>query len=523
MYSFDPSWLAKLEELRAQGVQPYPSASAMPVTHTSTELHRAAVGVEDVATLDLGDVSIGGRVMFRNVMGKAMFLRVQDRGAQDVADVDREGQAIRRGGILQVYARREEIGEAAFDLLKRVDIGDFVWVRGKLMRTKTGELSLQAAETQLAAKIVTPFPDRWHSVTDVETRSRQRYVDLFINPESREVFRRRSQIVRKVRDFFEARDFLEVETPMMHAIPGGAAARPFVTHHNTLDIDLYLRVAPELYLKRLVVGGFDRVFEVNRNFRNEGVSTRHNPEFTMIEFYWAWATVDDLMRLSEDLIGGLAKDVTGGYRIQFSEFDIDFTPPFRRADMDALIAEATGLSREALRDPEAMRAWWVEKHRPKPNEPLPKTMGRWWEKLFEEHVEHTLINPTFVTGFPAEISPLARRSDTDPDRTDRFELFCATWEIANGFNELNDPVDQAERFAAQVAERAAGNEESMFFDRDYIRALTYGMPPTAGEGIGIDRLTMLLTGRTSIREVILFPTLRPERWDGDAPPEGGTA
>lgn len=515
MFSFDPDWLGKLDALREQGVAPYPSAAGMPVTHTSTELHRLAKGVETPSVLELGAISIGGRVMFRNVMGKAMFLRVQDRGAQDVADTDREGQPIQRGGIIQVYARKEELGETTFELLKRVDIGDFVWASGRLMRTKTGELSLQVTEARLAAKIVTPFPDRFHSVTDIETRSRQRYIDLFINPESREVFRRRSMIVRKIRNFFETRDFLEVETPMMHSIPGGAAARPFVTHHNALDIDLFLRVAPELYLKRLVVGGFDRVFEVNRNFRNEGVSTRHNPEFTMLEFYWAWATVNDLIALSEELIAGLAKDLHGTYVIPFGEGSIDFTPPFRRADMDALISDVTGLSLDDLRDPLAMRAWWLGHHPIKLNETLPTTMGRWWEKLFEEYVEHSLVNPTFVTGFPAEISPLARRSDSDPDRTDRFELFCNTWEIANGFNELNDPVDQAERFAAQVAERTAGNEESMYFDRDYIRALTYGMPPTAGEGIGIDRLAMLLTGRASIREVILFPTLRPERWSDE--------
>jgi lysyl-tRNA synthetase class 2 len=495
MYPFDSEWMEKVRAMRAAGVEPWPSADGMEVTHTTGDVRKAAEGAEDPASLGL-DVAIGGRVMFRNVMGKAMFLRVQDRD-----------------GVLQIYARRENVGEAAYDQLKAIDIGDFVWARGTLMRTKTGELSVLATAARLASKIMTPFPDRWHTVSDVELRSRQRYVDLFINPDSREVFRKRSMLVRFIRDFFQARDFLEVETPMMQVIPGGAAARPFVTHHNALDIDLYLRVAPELYLKRLVVGGFERVFEVNRNFRNEGISQRHNPEFTMLEFYWAWATYHDLMDLTEELLSGLAVAVNGSPKVQFGEMEIDFSPPFKRAHMDALIAEKTGIPLSDMRDPAKLEAWWRANHRVAEDTQLPSTFGKWWELLFEHHVEKTLINPTFVTGFPAEISPLARRSDDDPERTDRFELICATWEIANAFTELNDPVDQAERFAAQAKARVAGDEESMYFDHDYVRALTYGMPPTAGEGIGIDRLAMLLTGRPSIREVILFPTLRPEKWD----------
>ncbi len=494
MYPFDSEWVEKARALRASGVEPWPSAGELGVTHTTGQVRRSCEGVEDLAALGL-EVALGGRVMFRNILGKAMFLRVQDRD-----------------GLLQLYLRRENLGDEAFELIKGVDIGDFVWAKGSMMRTRTGELSVLVSAARLAGKILTPFPDRFHAMSDVETRSRQRYVDLFINPESREVFRKRFQVMRFVREFFQSRDFLEVETPMMHAIPGGAAARPFVTHHNTLDLDLYLRIAPELYLKRLVVGGFERVFEINRSFRNEGFSPRHNPEFTMLEFYWAWATYHDLMDLTEELLSTLAIEINGSPKLTFGEMEIDFSPPFRRADMDALIAEHTGLAREDLRDPGKMEAFWRARHPVEEGARLPTTFGKWWEMLFEHHVEKLLVHPTFVTGFPAEISPLARRSDGDPDRTDRFELICATWEIANAFTELNDPVDQAERFSAQVGARAAGDEESMYFDHDYIRALTYGMPPTAGEGIGIDRLVMLMTGRTSIREVILFPTLRPEKW-----------
>jgi lysyl-tRNA synthetase, class II len=491
MYNFDPKWLEKLAAMRASGQAPYPSAAGLVPTHTSAELHKRCDGVEDPKAVVPDDVAVAGRVMFRNVMGKAMFLRIADRA-----------------GVIQLYARREEVGDAAFAVLKGVDIGDFVWCKGSLMRTKTAELSVQVKDGRLAAKNLSPFPDRFHTLSDVELRSRQRYVDLFMNPESQATFRMRSAIVRYVRDFFHARDFIEVETPMMQTIPGGATARPFITHHNALDIELYLRVAPELFLKRLIVGGMERVFEVNRNFRNEGLSHKHNPEFTMLEFYWAWATYLELMDLTETLLSGVCAHVTGGHRIKFAEMEIDFSPPFRRADMDLLISEATGLSRADLRDPVRIRQFWTDAHGA--GEDLPSTFGRWWEKLFEHYVEPNLVNPTFVTGFPAEISPLARRSDDDPDRTDRFELYVARWELANAFTELNDPVDQAERFAAQVSARDAGDAEAMHFDADYIRALAYGMPPTAGEGIGIDRLVMLLTGRTSIREVILFPTHRPE-------------
>jgi lysyl-tRNA synthetase class 2 len=530
MYDFDPEWLGKLDALREQGVAPYPNG--LRPTHTSTQLHAHFRDAVDVASVpDLGEVCVAGRLMFRNHMGKAMFLRVQDRGEPTVEvpvqGADPSAAPEMKGGIIQVYARREEVGDDTFARIKGLDIGDQVWARGTMMRTRTGELTLQASEVRLAGKILTPFPDRFHAVSDVELRSRQRYVDLFMNEDTRATFRLRSRVLSWLRRFFEARDFLEVETPMMHPIPGGATARPFVTHHNALDMPLYLRIAPELYLKRLLVGGLERVFEINRSFRNEGVSVRHNPEFTMLEYYQAWATMDDLIAQTEEMLGGLVDHLFPGAdrTLRWGDHAISFATPFRRADMDELIAEATGLPRAALRDVAAMDAWWRERHpAPVGAKPaaLPTTMGRWWELLFEEYVEGGLVNPTFVTGFPAEISPLARRNDDDPTIVDRFELFCNGWEISNAFSELNDPVDQAERFAAQVSAREGGDAEAMHFDADYIRALTYGMPPAAGLGLGIDRLVMLLGDRASIREVILFPTLRLERpQGGEAPDRGG--
>ncbi|TNE84413.1 MAG: lysine--tRNA ligase [Deltaproteobacteria bacterium] len=510
MYTFDPDWLAKLEALREAGVEPYPNGFV--VSHLSTELHERFADVDEPGESEDGQgVAVAGRVMFRNVFGKAMFLRLQDRGEATVDGVDQEGNAVTRGGVIQVYLRKNELGDEAYAILKKIDIGDFVWVKGNCMRTRTGELTVHAQEAALAGKILSPFPDRYHEISDIELRARQRYVDLFMNASTRDTFRKRSRIVRAVRDFFEARDFLEVETPMMQVIPGGAAARPFVTHHNALNMPLYLRIAPELYLKRLVVGGFERVFEINRNFRNEGISIKHNPEFTMLEFYMAWATFHDLMDLSEELLSQLAVEITGSAEVEFDGKVIDYSPPFRRADMDELIAEKTGMPREDLMDVAKMEAFWRANQRVGEGTELPQSVGKWWEWYFDAYVEHELIHPTFVTGFPAEISPLARRNDEDPFRTDRFELIVNGWEIANAFSELNDPVDQAARFEAQVAAREGGDDESMYFDADYIRALTYGMPPTAGQGIGIDRLVMLLTGKTSIREVILFPTLRPER------------
>lgn len=513
MEHFDAEWINKLKEYREAGIEPYPNG--LPVSHTSTQLHAAwpDASVEPEGE-EWASIAVGGRLMFRNRMGKAMFLRLQDRGEPGVQTLNRDGEAEERGGVIQVYLRREEVGEEAFGWLKKLDVGDVVWAQGRLMRTRTGELTVQASKVVLASKILNAFPDRWHGVADVQTRSRQRYVDLFMNADARATFRLRSKLIASVRRFFHAHDYLEVETPMMHPIPGGASARPFMTHHNALGMDLYLRIAPELYLKRLVVGGLERVFEINRSFRNEGVSTKHNPEFTMLEFYQAWATHEDFMTFIEALLGGLADELVGSRKLTFGEMEIDFTTPFRRADMDELIAEKTGMSREDLERPEAMEAWWREHQRVGEETSLPCTRGEWWELLFDTYVEKGLINPTFVTGYPTEISPLSRRNDDDPSRVDRFELFVGAFEVCNAFSELNDPVDQAERFEAQAAAHEGGTAGQRV-DVDYLRALSYAMPPTAGAGIGIDRLAMLFSGKTSIREVILFPTLRPEAEAGD--------
>lgn len=512
MFDFDSKFQDKVSEMRAAGIEPYPTAAGMSATHLSTDLHERYLDVEDPSLeSDSTGVSLTGRVMFRNRMGKLMFLRIQDSGEDRIETTNDDGEPERLGGRMQVMIRKNDVGEEAYEVLKKLDIGDFVWVSGKMVRTRTGELTLAADQARLASKIVQPFPDRFHSVTDQETRHRQRYVDLFMNPEVRRTFRLRSRIIGHIRNFFESRDFMEVETPMMQSLAGGAAARPFTTHHNALDIDLFLRVAPELYLKRLVVGGFERVYELNRNFRNEGISLKHNPEFTMLEFYMAWATYHDLMDLTETLLVELARDVVGQTQVTLGSHRVDFSPPYRRAPMGDLIVEHAGIDASALRDPAALEAHWRANHTVADDEVLPRTWGKWWELYFDAYVEDNLVDPTFVTQFPAEISPLARRSDADPELTDRFELVIATWEIANAFTELNDPVDQAGRFEQQAAAKAEGDDEAMYFDHDYVRALSYAMPPTAGQGIGIDRLVMLLTGNPSIREVILFPTLRPER------------
>jgi lysyl-tRNA synthetase class 2 len=492
MYAFDDDRLEKVRALQAEGIASWPTG--WEVTHTSAQVRALCAPVQEAAARDgvapdftsLGEVRVAGRVLFKNDMGKAGFGRILDRD-----------------GRIQFYAKRDDVGEAAQALFKKLDLGDIVGVRGTLMVTRTGELTVAARELVLLTKCIRSLPDKWHGVNDPETRQRQRYLDLFVNDETRATFVKRSRIVRYVRDFFEARDFLEVETPMMQPIPGGATARPFKTHHNALDMDLYLRIAPELFLKRLVVGGLERVFEINRNFRNEGIDSTHNPEFTMLEFYQAYATWQDLVAMTEELLSGMVREVCGGETVTYQGQTISFARPFRQAGMDELVAEKTGLSMETLRDVDALRVWMAGQ-----GFEAPATLGKCIELLFEIHVEKTLIDPTFVTRFPIEISPLARRNDADPTLADRFELFIAGREIANGFNELNDPVDQAARFEAQARLRAGGDAEAMYFDEDYVTALTYGLPPTAGEGIGIDRLVMLLTDSASIRDVILFPTLR---------------
>ena len=435
-------------------------------------------------------VQIAGRMLLKRVMGKASFVQIQDMS-----------------GRIQLYLTANDLGES-YDAFKGWDIGDIVGAAGTLTRTKTGELSVKAGSLRLLTKSLRPLPDKFHGLADVEQRYRQRYVDLIVNPEARDVFVKRSRIVRAIRSFMDARGFLEVETPMMHYIPGGAAAKPFATHHNALDLDLYLRVAPELYLKRLTVGGLERVYEINRNFRNEGVSTRHNPEFTMLESYEAYATYTEVMDMTEGMIRHAALDVLGTAQVQWEGHAIDLGPAFRRWSMsEAVLEHNPEIRREDLRDLEAMRAHC---NRLKIHVKSSYGWGKLLLEIFEKTVEHTLVQPTFITDHPVEVSPLARANDRDPQLTDRFELFVGGKELANGFSELNDPEDQAARFQAQVEAKEGGDDEAMHYDADYIRALEVGLPPTGGLGVGIDRLVMLLTDSGSIRDVLLFPYMRPE-------------
>ena len=481
----------KLKALRAQGVA-FPNDFRRVHFAADLQAEFTDAGRWDAEALaGLGrEIMLAGRLMAKRVMGKASFAQIQDES-----------------GRIQVFLQTDALGDA-YEAFKGWDVGDIVAVTGTLTRTRTGELSVRAATVRLLTKSLRPLPDKWHGLADVEQRYRQRYVDLIVTQEAREVFIQRSKIVRAIRNWLDARDFLEVETPMMQLIPGGATARPFVTHHNALNVDLYLRVAPELYLKRLVVGGLERIYEINRNFRNEGVSTRHNPEFTMLELYEAYATYHDVMDLTENLIRDTAQDVLGSTRVTWGGAEIDLGPAFRRWRMDAAvchhnpqISAADCTDREALaRHCERLGV------RIKP--------GWGWGKLlleiFEATVEPALVQPTFITMHPEEVSPLARAADDEPGFTDRFELFVNGSEIANGFSELNDPEDQAARFHAQVEAKQGGDDEAMHFDADYIRALEYGLAPTGGLGLGIDRLVMMLTGSDSIRDVLLFPYMRPE-------------
>lgn len=463
-------------------------------THKAADLHADYDGREKAElAAEAVQVSVAGRMMFQRIMGKASFADLQDVS-----------------GSIQLFFHQGTLGEELYESFKVLDLGDIIGINGTLFVTKTGELSIKVASFELMTKSLRPLPEKFHGLSDQETRYRQRYVDLITSEDTRATFRMRSAIIAYIRQFFMQKDFLEVETPMMQVIPGGAAAKPFITHHNALDMDLYLRIAPELYLKRLVVGGFDRVFEINRNFRNEGLSTRHNPEFTMLEFYQAYADYTDLMNQTEELFRGLAKDVVGSLKIPSEDgsSEFDFEKPFTRISMfDAILSHNPDVDETKLATldgaSEIAKALHIEV---RPSWGL----GKLQTEIFEATVEEKLMDPTFITMYPAEVSPLSRRNNEDPSVTDRFELFVGGREIANGFSELNDAEDQAERFKAQVAHKDAGDEEAMHYDADYIRALEYGMPPTAGEGIGIDRLVMLLTGSPSIRDVVLFPHMRAE-------------
>ncbi len=482
--------IRKLEALRREGIDPYPNHFR--VTHTSKDLLDAFGSLSDEELKSAKEtLCLAGRIVAIRDFGKASFMQIQDRK-----------------GRIQVYFQKNIVGDQGFQLFKTLDIGDFVGLEGNVFRTKTGELTLQVKNFQLLVKSLRPLPEKWHGLTDVEIRYRHRYLDLVANPKVKEVFLKRSQVIQKIRDFFVRRDFMEVETPMLHPIPGGATAKPFKTHHNALNMELYLRVAPELFLKRLVIGGLERIFEINRCFRNEGISTQHNPEFTMLEFYQTYATYEDMMKLTEELLCPMVKEIHDGFRLTYQGKEINFAPSWRRIPFKESLLEYGKIDPSVLEEPskavEAAKALGLE---------LKKgtSHGRVLADLFDEVVEPHLIQPTFVTHYPTEISPLSRRNGDHPAVADRFELFIAGREIANGFSELNDPIDQRERFLQQLKEKDVEADLFLRLDEDFLHALEFGMPPTAGEGIGIDRWIMILTDAPSIRDVIFFPLLRMEK------------
>jgi len=481
--------IKKLESLREAGVAPY--GTRFDVKDRAGDVIRLhGQKTKDMLERERITCTIAGRIVALRRFGKAAFAVLQDGS-------DR----------LQAYLKKDLLSPQAYAVTEQLDLGDWIGVSGTLFRTKTNEFTVEVHDLTFLSKALRPLPEKWHGLTDVETRYRQRYVDLIANPEVHGIFAMRSRIIAGIRAFLIERGFLEVETPMMQPIPGGAAAKPF-THHNALGLDLYLRIAPELYLKRLIVGGFPRVFEINRNFRNEGISTIHNPEFTMLEFYVSFADYQDLIRLTEEMISSLAQQLLGKTEIEYQGKIINLTPPWRRWSYHQAIVEVNGLNPAVVTDRAEALAAAKHLHVPvDPKWPLFNIIN----EIFEETVEANLEQPTFITDYPMEISPLARRKDTNPNLTDRFELYIAGREIANAFSELNDPLDQRERFESQAAQRAAGDEEAHAVDEDFLRALEYGMPPTAGEGIGIDRLVMLFTNQASIRDVVLFPQLRPEK------------
>jgi lysyl-tRNA synthetase class 2 len=479
---------AKLARLR-QGGSAYPNGFRRDALAADL---LTAYGGKSTEAIDAAGIRIkvAGRMRAKRVMGKASFAKLEDSS-----------------GAIQIFLQQQALGPA-YDEFKGWDIGDVVGAEGTLFRTKTGELSVRAERITLLAKSLRPLPDKWHGIADTELRYRRRYVDLIVNEESRRVFEMRSAIVRYLRAFLDSRGFLEVETPMLHPIPGGAAARPFKTHHNALDVDMFLRIAPELYLKRLTVGGFERVYEINRNFRNEGVSTQHNPEFTMLELYQAYADYTDLMELIETLFQNLADTLLGSRQLIYQGTEFDLSKSFARMSIeDIILANNPDLDPMSLRDTPYLRRVCEQMKIPYKAADGP---GKLQIEIFERTGEHTLIQPTFAYAYPAEVSPLSRRNDQDPFITDRWEFFIGGRELANGFSELNDPEDQAQRFKDQVMRKDAGDEEAMYYDADYIRALEYGMPPAAGLGLGVDRLVMLYTNSPSIRDVLLFPHMRPE-------------
>jgi lysyl-tRNA synthetase class 2 len=478
----------KLAKLRALGVEAYPAKAAR--THGLEQvltIHANATAEDLEASAP--KVAVMGRIVALRDQGKTAFLHLAENGVR-----------------LQAYLRKDTIPEAQWEIVKLLDLGDFISVTGALMRTRTGELTVKAESLQFLTKALLPLPEKWHGLQDKELRYRQRYLDTISNPDVLKVFRTRSKILSATRRFMEGRGYLEVETPMMQPIPGGATARPFTTHHNALDIPLYLRIAPELYLKRLIVGGFDKVFEINRNFRNEGLSVRHNPEFTMMEFYAAGEDLRDMMAITEDLLSSLAKGIAGGAELPWGEQQVSWAAPFRRLSLKDAISEYGKVDRSALESEAGIRTLAKKAHIEDADK---KTAGVLLGDLFEHHAEKQLLQPTFITDYPIELSPLTKTLPHDDRFVDRFELFIGGMEIANAYSELNDPIEQLGRFQAQMDEREGGNDEAMMLDQDFVTALEHGFPPTGGEGIGIDRLVMLLTNSASIRDVILFPLMRP--------------
>jgi lysyl-tRNA synthetase class 2 len=477
----------KFRRLIAEGIEPFPH-NARP-ERSVTELVASHAGLSKEELEGRKDrTSVAGRILSIRQMGRAVFFHISDGRSR-----------------IQVYLRSDMIGEKAFEMFTLYDLGDCILVEGELFKTRTGELTVLCSSYRFLAKCLHPLPEKWHGLQDVEIRSRRRYLDLIMNPEVMEVFRLRSAIVAHIRRFFDDRGYIEVETPMMHAIPGGALARPFITHHNALDMDLYLRVAPELYLKRLVVGGMDKVYEINRNFRNEGVDAEHNPEFTMLEFYEAYRDYEDMMAMTEELLSGLCRALLGRDEIAYGGQTISFKPPYRRLKFSDALSTYSGLAPEKFLDPAAIIKSAAELAPDK----KPSTVGKALDIIFDKHVKHHLVQPTFIIDHPKKISPLAKANKHNPAEAARFELMIAGMELANAFSELTDPAEQRLRFEEQAAEKAKGDDETHPIDLDYVLALEYGLPPTGGEGIGIDRLTMLLSNRETIREVILFPLLRP--------------